>query len=281
MAKLKFNKKKHQYTFDNKKLISVSQLIHKFTNEFDEKKMSKVISNLIQKEFIRVDGMFLTDLTDESIKEIMPKFYKLYSKNWEYMLAKLLHERKDKTRFVNATMVKKAWKQKALDSQKHGTEVHHALEKYIEDRTTPNLFAYDKSYAKTQFGIEFLNTLPEEYELFTELKMFSAEMGIAGTCDLHVDRKDGYIDVYDWKTNEEIKRESYKGQKMKAPLDHIPDCNFYHYALQQSFYWLLDENEARFKVNSINLVHLREDGYEIIPLPFLKDECLMMIEAVK
>jgi hypothetical protein len=43
-----------------------------------------------------------------------------------------------------------------------------------------------------------------------------------------------YVD--DFKTNKEIKMEGYDGAMMINGLEHIPDSNYWHYALQLSFY---------------------------------------------
>jgi len=49
------------------------------------------------------------------------------------------------------------------------------------------------------------------------------------------------LDIYDYKTSKEIKRRGYQfwdgsRKKMKAPLNHLEDCEFNHYALQLSIY---------------------------------------------
>src|ERR1035437_7363309 len=70
------------------------------------------------------------------------------------------------------------------------------------------------------------------------------------------------IDVIDYKTNKEIRKESYKNwegisQKMLGPCAHLDDCNFNHYALQLSayLYMMLKHNPA-YKPGKLSLHHV-------------------------
>ena len=114
------------------------------------------------------------------------------------------------------------------------------------------------------------------------------------------------IDVIDYKTNKEIKKESFKNweggyQMMTGPCSHLMDCNFNHYALQLSTYlYIMLKHNPNYKAGKLLLHHVifekaGEDkfGYpiyklneknepivkEVIPyeLPYLKTEIRNMI----
>lgn len=89
------------------------------------------------------------------------------------------------------------------------------------------------------------------------------------------------LHMKDWKFSKEIKRDNpyERGERACAEL---PNCNFYHYALQQNLYkWLLEtyytdfpfrgHTYARVRVVSMQLVvgHDSRDEYELVDVPEL------------
>lgn len=107
-------------------------------------------------------------------------------------------------------------------------------------------------------------------------------------------------------TNKEIKKESYTSwdgikQKMQGPLEHINDCNFWHYAVQLSLYlYIILKHNPTFKPGKLILHHIAFEnegldkyGYPITKLdhqgnpivtsvtpyevPYLKSEVIAMI----
>lgn len=289
--KLRFNEKTHKYFYGRQKLTPVTRLIHKHSNLFDEKKMSKLISMLIQREFLKIEEFtnqkanYSLEELRKAFKETMPKLNKLYGDDAFSMYTTLKVSRGDKKRFVTPTMVKKEWRKKNLDSQKHGTEVHNALEGFITlARFQPSLceFKDKRSNDKMNFGIEYLFTYnPEKTQFQPEVRIFDTDYLVAGTVDLIIYNEDGTVKLADWKTNQEIKTEPYKGQKMLEPIDSVPDCNFFHYALQLSIYKILIEKNLGLDVGSLELIHLKEDGYKVIPVPFLKEQAMKLLEGNK
>lgn len=84
---------------------------------------------------------------------------------------------------------------------------------------------------------------------------------VAGQIDLLV--KDGNdIYILDYKTNKEIKQKGFfdsstkKQKTMFYPLNNIPDCNFYHYTLQLSTYaWMIKQMNPDFQIKGLILIH--------------------------
>lgn len=87
--------------------------------------------------------------------------------------------------------------------------------------------------------------------LYPELLLWNDEYQIAGQGDEPYIESIGlkrYVDIKDFKTNKEIKMESYKDwkkgyQMMQGPLKHLQCCTYTHYQLQLSLYgWMLEQH---------------------------------------
>lgn len=118
------------------------------------------------------------------------------------------------------------------------------------------------------------------------------------------------IDLFDYKTNKEIKLTSYvnwegKSKRMLGPCSHLDDCNFNHYALQLSLYmYIMLKRNHNLKPGKMQIHHVifekeseNEYGYpivkrdlegnpvvkEVIPydIPYLKKEIQNMIKYLK
>lgn len=70
------------------------------------------------------------------------------------------------------------------------------------------------------------------------------------------------INIVDYKTNKEIKKESYKtwegiSKKMIGPCAHLDDCNFNHYSLQLSAYlYMMIKHNPRHTPGKLILQHV-------------------------
>ena len=71
---------------------------------------------------------------------------------------------------------------------------------------------------------------PSSTVLRTELSIFSCSLRLAGQIDCICRDRNGKLVIWDWKRSKKIQMDSQ--QQMKAPLSHLPDCNFFAYALQ-------------------------------------------------
>jgi hypothetical protein len=118
------------------------------------------------------------------------------------------------------------------------------------------------------------------------------------------------IDVYDYKTNKEIKTEGYEfwdGTKkmMLGPLRHLEDCEFNHYALQLSIYmYIMLKHNYNLYPGTLEIHHIEfekegedKNGFPIlavdtegnpiikklnaIKLPYLKKEVIAVLEWLK
>lgn len=141
--------------------------------------------------------------------------------------------------------------------------------------------------------------------IYPEHLVYLKSAGICGQSDL-VEVVNGKINIIDYKTNKEIKMESYTNwegisEKMGHPVNNLDDCNFYHYALQLSIYmYMMLKHNPKLQPGKMYIHHVKfeekdknEYGYpitkynengdpvvkEVIPItiPYLKEEVISII----
>jgi thiol-disulfide isomerase/thioredoxin len=154
-------------------------------------------------------------------------------------------------------------------------------------------------------GIKYAPLQKLETGIYPEHMVYLKSVGICGQSDL-VEIVNGKVNIIDYKTNKEIKTESYtdwegKSDKLSPPLDNLDDCNFNHYALQLSIYmYIILKHNPKLKPGRIFIHHIsfeQEDvdkwGYpiaklnynnepivkEVIPIaiPYLVDEVISIM----
>ena len=97
--------------------------------------------------------------------------------------------------------------------------------------------------------------------MYPEHFVYLKSAGICGQSDL-VEVAKGEVNITDYKTNKEIKKESYVNwegvsQKMLSPVSHLDDCNFWHYALQLSTYmYIILKHNPKLKPGKITIHHV-------------------------
>lgn len=146
--------------------------------------------------------------------------------------------------------------------------------------------------------------------IYPEHMVYMRSAGICGQIDL-AEVANGEVHITDYKTNKEIKTESFKNwegisQKMFPPVSHLDDCNLNHYNLQLSIYmYIILKHNPKLKPGKLIIHHILfeeeeskdEYGYpilkqdadgnfiikEIIPyeLPYLKDEVIAILTWYK
>jgi hypothetical protein len=120
------------------------------------------------------------------------------------------------------------------------------------------------------------NLIPGVYpEHFVYLK----SAGLCGQSD-RVEVIGPYVDIIDYKTNKEIKTQSWRNfeglsQKMLGPVMHLDDCNFNHYALQLSMYmYIIQKHNHNLKPRNLMLQHIafEESGVDKFGYPIAKKD---------
>lgn len=135
--------------------------------------------------------------------------------------------------------IKALWKA----ASQHGTDVHEQIEFFLLGKSVP-------TEPKALQAVEVIDDLFTRLQIqpsnsFPELRIYSEELGLAGTIDWLILTEGGVL-IYDWKTNGSLQ---YSLKKYQAQL------NVYSYIL---------EKEYGIQVLGMRIVHLGEDSSEVI-----------------
>ena len=128
-----------------------------------------------------------------------------------------------------------------------------------------------------QYFIKFVRDFPSLVPYRTEWTVFHEQLKISGSIDMVYEKTDGTLAIYDWKRCKDItKINTFNKFAIVSPICHLPDSNFWHYALQLNIYrYILQEKYDKI-VSELCLVRLhpdaKENNYELIPVPILDQE---------
>jgi hypothetical protein len=181
---------------------------------------------------------------------------------------------------MSAKEIKDKWFNSGKEASEAGTSMHLAIEMHhngaehlVDDsiKQTPE-WKYFMNYWK-DFGNE-LTPYRTEWEVFSE------EHKLAGSIDMIYKKKDGTFAVYDWKRSKEIKT-SNTFENGYAPVDHLPNCNYWHYTLQLNVYkWFLETYyDLKISELCILIFHPDNNNYRRYKLNILGDEVKDMLDC--
>ena len=127
-----------------------------------------------------------------------------------------------------------------------------------------------------QYYINFVIDYPNLKPYRTEWTVFNEDIKISGSIDMVYENNDGTLSIYDWKRSKDITRNinTYNRFGLPSSICHLPDSNFWHYALQLNMYKYILETKYNKIVKDLYLVrlHPEEHNYELIQLPILSTE---------
>jgi len=117
--------------------------------------------------------------------------------------------------------------------------------------------------------------------LYDEYVIGSEEYDIASAIDhLFINKLTGGLVLVDYKTNSDIHKSERYAKNMKVPLSHLKDYTLNHYYIQLSIYKYLVEKYTNLKIEEMFIVWFSEntENYEIIEIPYLKNEVIKILE---
>jgi ATP-dependent exoDNAse (exonuclease V) beta subunit len=134
-----------------------------------------------------------------------------------------------------------------------------------------------------QYFINFIKDHQHLKPYRTEWTVFNEDIKISGSIDMIYENPDGTLSIYDWKRSKNITRiNQFNKFGISLPICHLPDSNFWHYALQLNIYKYILETKYEKKVKELYLVRLHpnavEKNYELIQLPILSREIDELVE---
>lgn len=186
------------------------------------------------------------------------------------------------------------WKYKADYACDKGTSGHEYAQSLWNKEEWKRLpFDNSKEYNEAVDKIvlladKFYKDYKNKYEhVFDEFVIGSDEFDIASAIDhLFYNKETGGLIIVDYKTNRVLKgynddsANKWYTKQMKPPLSHIIDLGIYHYHIQLSIYKYLIELYTNIVVEKMEIVYFTEENedYEIIPIPYLKEEVKKILE---
>lgn len=250
-----FNNDNHTYwnVDNNKQYISVTTLIHKYTQEFDKEFWSayKALEKLIPKDSWNIEKKSLLN-TKKFHKEILDT-YNISELEFNKTKQNILDE----------------WEKENIKSCERGTKIHEEIEHSFYEH--PNNISLQKFGLGGKFECKKdYSELDLEYGVYPEYLIYRESddgiLRIAGQVDLIV-KQGNEIVIIDHKTNKKIDLKSgfdsvtKSNAKMKFPLNNLMDCNFYHYTLQLSTYaWMLQKINPNFIIKDLIINHYDHNG---------------------
>jgi len=115
----------------------------------------------------------------------------------------------------------------------------------------------------------------------TEWTVFHEEAQIAGSIDMVYEVIDTpHLAIYDWKRCREITKTNRANKFATHPaIEHLPDTNYWHYALQLNIYKYILETKYDKKITDLYIIvlHPEAQNYQRIKIPDLQSEVAELI----
>lgn len=171
--------------------------------------------------------------------------------------------------------IENLWQKNGIRQAKLGSELHRSIELFYNNEN------YENNIKEFSHFLDFEKEHKHLKPYRTEWNIYSEEHELAGSVDMVYEDK-GIFHIYDWKRSKEIKEQN-RYKEGKYPLSHLPDTNFWHYALQLNIYKYILEKYYDKKVEDMCLVvlHPNNSSYIKIKVPVLEEEVEAILEIRK
>lgn len=156
------------------------------------------------------------------------------------------------------------WEKTGAEAIEKGIAFHKIKENELLN--IENVLIDDEPHAIFPCSYDGLDKITDSLKLepgvYPELIVWSDRYRIAGQADYVEITKNGKINIRDYKTSKEIKKESFaswdgKRQMMSFPFTHLQDCNFYHYSLQLNLYaYLIKSHNKDLEIGTMTIEHI-------------------------
>jgi hypothetical protein len=236
-------------------------------------------------------------------------FISLFKPKFDPTSQALKSSKNKKSKWFGLSMeeIQEAWENEGKRAVDLGTWYHDQREKDLTDHMTIDRLGVSIPIIKPLYEGDIKQAPNQKLTegIYPEHFVYLKSAGICGQSD-RVEVVKDTVDIYDYKTNKEIKLQGFKNyqgvvSKMYSCCSHLDDCNFNHYALQLSVYmYIILKHNPRYKPGKMQLHHivfetegLDQYGYpiakldlnnnpivkEVVPydVPYLKREVIDMI----
>jgi hypothetical protein len=192
---------------------------------------------------------------------------------------------------LNPEQIKSQWDTNKNAVASSGTNLHFEIECFMNNKKLKSNYTHRELYdyymsnninhgsttLEWQYFINFIKDTPELKPYRTEWIVYNSDVKISGSIDMIYENSDGTLSIYDWKRAKKITRiNNWNKFAIPAQICHLPDSNFWHYAMQLNTYKVILEDKYNKIVRDLYLVRLHPDAeeknYELIKLPDLSHD---------
>ena len=201
---------------------------------------------------------------------------------------------------LTAEQIKASWRSNGDAVSSAGTNLHERIERFMNDKRFTFVYLNKELYEiykadfsnkvdehiEWEYFLEFIKDNPYLKPYRTEWMIYDEDLKIAGSIDMVYENPDGTLSIYDWKRSKEItKVNNWDKFATNKIINHMPDANFWHYALQLNTYKSILESKYDKKIKDLYLVRLHPDAenktYELLEVPILEKEINDLFEERK
>lgn len=198
---------------------------------------------------------------------------------------------------MTAEQIKTSWKSNGDAVSGAGTSLHERIECFMNDNRFDLTYSQKELYelyksenrdnvdaqVEWEYFIQFVGDHPNLIPYRTEWMIYDEDLKLAGSIDMVYENPDGTLSIYDWKRSKDITRKNtWKKFAINPLIEHMPDTNFWHYALQLNTYKAILERKYGKQVTKLCLVRLHpdieEETYELLEVPILTKEISDLFE---
>jgi hypothetical protein len=251
---IKFFAKNHTYTIgDEKAKISVSGAIKRYEKPFDTAKVAG----------------FVAKKNGQTINEVL--------KEWDYKRDYSCHKGSEFHLFVENFLERKKI---TLDKEAFIAFLANSTSIYDEKLVTG--YYNDMAMLINNF-MNFYDWWKQDRILLkSEFVIGDKESGLCGTIDnLSYNKNTKKLEIFDYKTNKEIKLENPRGDTLLAPFTHLQSCELVKYSLQLWLYKLIIEKNSPFEIDNCYIIWVAGlNNYQSIPILDLKSEAEIILNNI-
>lgn len=266
---IKFHDDIHKYFVGEKNLISVTTILHAYEQPFDDAYWAEIKGGeygMSQLEVLEMWGAW--NLKSQIRGSAVHNYAELLFNNKIYKITQDEVDQKLGPRNIEILKT-------------YPTKYQHLLESGImskmEGYTIMEEYETLKGYVQNFYRDTFNKLIP----IRTEFVMYDELWGLSGMLDiLFWNVKKKCFQIWDYKTNKELRKNSDFGTKMKYPLNKLDNCEYSTYSLQLSAYKSILERNIPIEIKGMYLIWLHEGNpnYEIIECQDLSAEILKIMQ---
>lgn len=171
--------------------------------------------------------------------------------------------------------IKNLWDKNKNEASNAGTKLHYDIECFYN-----NLNVDNKSIEFSYF-MNFYSNFSYLQPFRTEWMIYHEELKLAGSIDMLYKNDNGSLSIYDWKRCKDIKKSnSFNKFAITECISHLPDTNFWHYALQLNTYKYILQQKYDVKIKDMYLVclHPNQSNYKLFKIPDLYEEISILFQ---